>query len=122
MAGAKAPAGPLLPSWQGTLMANQPQLSAQDLLAQRRGPFEKLCSAVAAAGNAAPAGQVSNASQEEVRDLLADSRLATSQAAVRLRLDAAQAAFPPPRGTRARASPCGTRALKGTPPSPAPAA
>ena len=76
-------------------MTNQPQLSAQDLLDQLRGQFEKLCHDVAAAVNAAPAGQVLNASEEKVRDLLADFRLATYQAALQLRLEAAQAAFPP---------------------------
>jgi len=72
-----------------------PQLSAQDLLDQLRGHFEKLCRDVADAVNGAPAGQVINASEEEVRDLLAGFREATYQAAVQLRLDAAQAAFPP---------------------------
>jgi len=76
-------------------MNDQPQLSAQDLLDQLRGQFERLCSDVAAAVNAAPAGQVINASEERVRDLLADFRLATYQAALQLRLAAAQAAFPP---------------------------
>jgi hypothetical protein len=72
-----------------------PQLSAQDLLDQLRGRFEKLCQDVASAVNGAPPGQVINASEEEVRDLLADFRRATYQAAVQLRLQAAQAAFPP---------------------------
>jgi hypothetical protein len=76
-------------------MSDQPQLSAQDLLDQMRGHFEKLCSDVAATVNKAPAGQVINASEEKVRDLLADFRLATYQAAIQLRLEAAQAAFPP---------------------------
>jgi hypothetical protein len=73
----------------------QPQLAAQDLLDQLRGRFEKLCHHVADAVNQAPAGQVINASEEKVRDLLADFRRATYQAAVQLRLEAAQAAFPP---------------------------
>lgn len=76
-------------------MNDQPQLSARDLLDQMHGQFEKLCSDVAAAVNAAPAGQVINASEEKVRDLLADFRLATYQAALQLRLEAARAAFPP---------------------------
>ena len=76
-------------------MNDQPQLSAQDLLDRLRGHFEKLCSDVAAAVNAAPAGRVINASEEKVRDLLADFRLATYQAALQLRLQAAQAASPP---------------------------
>jgi len=76
-------------------METQPQLSAQDLVAQMRGAFEKLCAEVATAVNQAPAGQVINQSEEKVRALLADFRQATYQAAVQLRLDAAQAAFPP---------------------------
>jgi hypothetical protein len=78
-----------------TTVNRQPQLSAQDLLDQLRGRFERLCLDVASAVNGAPAGQVINASEEEVRDLLADFREATYQAALQLRLDAAQAAFPP---------------------------
>jgi hypothetical protein len=76
-------------------MTDQPQLDTQDLLEQLRGHFEQLCADVAAAVNQAPAGQVINASEEKVRDLLADFRLATYQAALQLRLQAAQAAFPP---------------------------
>jgi hypothetical protein len=72
-----------------------PQLSAEALLQRLRGKFEQLCQEVAAAVNAAPAGQVINASEEQVRDLLADFRTDTYQAALQLRLDAAQAAFPP---------------------------
>lgn len=70
-------------------------LSADTLQAQLRDRFEKLCRDVAAAVNQAPAGQVINASEEKVRDLLADFRRATYQLAVQLRTDAAQAAFPP---------------------------
>jgi UDP:flavonoid glycosyltransferase YjiC (YdhE family) len=73
----------------------EPTLSADTLLEQLRGRFEQLCHDVAAAVNQAPAGQVINASEERVRDLLADFRVATYQAALQLRLDAAQAAFPP---------------------------
>jgi hypothetical protein len=74
---------------------SQPQLSADDLLAQLHGKFERLCLDVAEAVNQAPAGQILNASEEKVRDLLGVFRLDTYQAAVQLRLDAAQAAFPP---------------------------
>lgn len=81
-------------------MDQQPQLSALDLLAQLRGPFEKLCVEVAATVNQAQAGQVINQSEEKVRDLLADFRQATFQAAVQLRLAAAQAAFPPSASSR----------------------
>lgn len=76
-------------------MPSEPTLSADALLQQLRGRFEQLCQDVAAAVNHAPAGQVINASEEQVRDLLADFRQATYQAALQLRTDAAQAAFPP---------------------------
>ena len=77
------------------LVASEPTLSADALLNQLRGRFEQLCQDVAAAVNRAPAGQVINASEEQVRDLLADFRQATYQAALQLRTDAAQAAFSP---------------------------
>ena len=73
----------------------QPQLRADDLIAQLRDRFERLCRAVADAVNAAPPGQVINQSEEQVRDLLADFRQLTYQTAVQLRLGAAEAAFPP---------------------------
>ena len=76
-------------------MSPEPTISADALLDQLLGRFEQLCQDVTAAVNLAPAGQVINASEEKVRDLLADFRQATFEAAVRLRLDAAQAAFSP---------------------------
>jgi hypothetical protein len=76
-------------------MASEPTFPAAELLERLRGRFEQLCQDVALAVNAAPAGQVINASEEKVRDLLADFRQATFQAAIQLRTDAAQAAFPP---------------------------
>jgi hypothetical protein len=76
-------------------MPDTPTLSADTLREQLRDRFDRLCRDVATAVNSAPAGQVINASEEKVRDLLADFRLATYQLAVQLRTDAAQAAFPP---------------------------
>jgi len=76
-------------------MQPQPHLSADQLLQQLQGKFEQLCRNVADAVNQAPAGQVIDGSEEKVRDLLADFRQTTYQAAVQLRLDAAEAAFPP---------------------------
>ena len=76
-------------------MPSEPTLSADALLDQLRGRFEQLCQDVTVAVNRAPAGRVINASEEQVRDLLADFRQATYQVALQLRTDAAQAAFPP---------------------------
>jgi hypothetical protein len=76
-------------------MQPQPQFSADELLQHLQGKFEQLCRDVADAVNQAPAGRVIDGSEEKVRDLLADFRQATYQAAMQLRLDAAEAAFPP---------------------------
>jgi hypothetical protein len=65
------------------------------LLDQLRGRFEKLCEQVADAVNSAQPGHVINQSEEKVKDLLADFRTATFEAAVQLRSTAAAAAFPP---------------------------
>ena len=90
-------------------MSAEPSVSAAALLERLRGRFEQLCQDVAAAVDQAPAGQVINASEEKVRDLLADFRQATYQAALQLRLDAAQAAFPPLRCTPRRGRLCRTK-------------
>jgi hypothetical protein len=72
-----------------------PQASADELIARLRGEFEQLCRAVTDAVNQAAPGRVLTDSEEKVRDLLARFREQTYQAAVQLRLDAAQAASPP---------------------------
>ena len=77
-------------------MSPEPQADPNDLAARLREQFEQLCRDVTAAVNAAPPGRVIADSEEQVRDLLARFRRATYQAAVQLRLDAAQAASPPP--------------------------
>jgi len=76
-------------------MVPQPQASADDLIASLRQQFEQLCRDVTAAVNAAAPSRVITDSEEQVRDLLARFRQQTYQAAVQLRLEAAQAASPP---------------------------
>ena len=76
-------------------MDPQPQASADDLIAALRQDFEQLCRDVTAAVNAAAPSRVITDSEEQVRDLLARFRQKTYQAAVQLRLEAAQAASPP---------------------------
>ena len=76
-------------------MDNQPRVSAEALMEQLREKFEQLCRGVADAVNRAPPGQVINASEEKVRDLLAGFRQTTYQTAVQLRLQAQEAASPP---------------------------
>src|SRR5262245_54971677 len=74
-----------------------PQVSAATLMEPPRETFEPLGRGVADAVNQAPPGQVINASEATVRDLLAGVRRITSQAAVPLRLQAQEAASPPPK-------------------------
>jgi hypothetical protein len=81
---------------------SQPQVSAEGLMEQLREKFEQLCRGVADAVNQAPPGQVINASEEKVRDLLAGFRQTTYQAAVQLRLQAQEAASPPSEAPRDR--------------------
>jgi len=76
-------------------MTSEPTFSSENLLPKLREHFEQLCQDVTAAVNAAPAGQVINASEEKVRDLFANFRQLTYQTAVQLRLEAAEAAFSP---------------------------
>jgi hypothetical protein len=90
-------------------MDPQPQFSPDDLREQLRDRFEHLCQEIARAVNQAPPGQVINASEEQVRDLLADFRRQAFQAAVQLRLDAAEAAFPPSDSPRDRPAPAEPR-------------
>jgi hypothetical protein len=80
-------------------MEPQPQLSPEALLHSLRSRFENLCRGVADAVNQAPAGQVINASEDKVRDLFADFRRQAYQTALQLRIDAAEAAFPPSQGS-----------------------
>jgi hypothetical protein len=86
-------------------MAPQPQASADDLIASLRQQFEQLCRDVTTAVNAAAPGRVITDSEEQVRDLLARFRQKTYQAAVQLRLEAAQAASPPSGPPRHRQAP-----------------
>jgi hypothetical protein len=72
-----------------------PQVAADELINRLRGEFEQLCRDVSATVNQAVPGRILTDSEEKVRDLLARFRQQTYQAAVQLRLDAAQAAFPP---------------------------
>jgi hypothetical protein len=67
---------------------------------QLREKFEQLCRGVTDAVNQAPPGQVINASEETVRDLLAGFRQTTYQTAVPLRLQAQEAASPPSEAPR----------------------
>ena len=72
-----------------------PPITPEALAAALRQRFEKLCHDVVDAVNQAPTGAVIRHSEEPVRDLLADFRREVYQAALQLKIDAAQAAFSP---------------------------
>jgi len=60
-----------------------------------RAEFEQVMKQVAEAVNQAPDGQVVDASEERVRDLLGDFRAKAYQTALQMRVHAAEAAFSP---------------------------
>ena len=74
------------------------QLSRDEYIRQMRREFEETLGKVADAVNQAPPGKVIAASEEAVRDLFAGLREKAYQAALQMRLDAAEAAFPPSGG------------------------
>ena len=77
-----------------------PQLSREAYLAAMRGKLEDLLGQVADAVNDPPPGRVIPDSEERVRDLFAAFRQAAYEAALQMRVDAAEAAFPPSEGPR----------------------
>jgi hypothetical protein len=83
------------PSRQETGVDPQSQLSPDALLERLRSQLEQVLRGVADAVNQAPPGQIINASEEKVRDLFADFRQLAYQTALQMRIDAAEAAFPP---------------------------
>ena len=79
-------------------MESTPQLSRQEFIDRMRQKVEEMLGQVADAVNEAPPGQVIAGSEEPVRDLFADLRRDAYETAVQMRLDAAEAAFPPSDG------------------------
>jgi len=76
-------------------MDDLPKMSREQYLARMRGQLEEVLGQVADSVNEAPAGQIINASEEKVRDLFAQFRRTAYEAALQMRVDAAEAAFPP---------------------------
>ena len=79
-------------------MESTPQLSRQEFIDRMRQKVEEMLGQVADAVNEAPPGQVIAGSEEPVRDLFAGLRRGAYEMAVQMRLDAAEAAFPPSQG------------------------
>jgi hypothetical protein len=76
-------------------MDRLPTFETGRLIERMRDEFEQLMAKVSRAVNDAPPGRVIVESEEQVRDLLGEFRQLTYQAALQLRVDAAEAAFSP---------------------------
>ena len=76
-------------------MESTPQMSRQEFIDRMRQRVEEALGRVADAVNEARPGQIIAGSEEQVRDLFADLRRDAYEMAVQMRVDAAEAAFPP---------------------------
>src|SRR4051812_5027649 len=83
-------------------MDSVPKMAREQCIEAMRGKFEAILGGVADAVNDAPDGRIINASEETVRDLLADFRRVAYEAALQARIDAAEAASPPPKDGNGR--------------------
>jgi len=72
-----------------------PQMDREVFKRQMRAELEILMEDVADAVDSAPAGRVIRDSEEPVRDLFAEFRQKAFEKAIQLKVDAAEAAFPP---------------------------
>jgi hypothetical protein len=79
-------------------MESTPQMSRQQFIDRMRQKVEEALGQVADAINRALPGQIIAGSEEPVRDTFADLRRGAYEMAVQMRLDAAEAAFPPSEG------------------------
>jgi hypothetical protein len=75
-------------------MSDTPQFSRDEFIRQMRARFEQTLGQVADAINEAPPGQNIAGSEAQLRDLFADLRQQAFEAALQMRVDAAEAAFP----------------------------
>ena len=79
-------------------MESTPKMSRDEYILQMRQEMEALLGKVADAINEAPAGHVISGSEEKVRDLFAELRQRAYEKGLQMRVNAAEAAFPPSGG------------------------
>ena len=79
-------------------MESTPKMSRDEYILQMRQEMEELLGKVADAINEAPAGHVISGSEEKVRDLFAELRQRAYEKGLQMRVNAAEAAFPPSQG------------------------
>ncbi len=75
-----------------------PKMSREQFIKAMREKFEKALGQVADAVNDAMPGYIITDSEEKVRDVFADLRHEAYEMALQMRMDAAEAAFPPSEG------------------------
>ena len=83
-------------------MESTPKLSRDEFITQMREKMEAMLGQVADAINEAPPGQIISGSEEKVRDVFADLRQQAYEMGLQMRLNAAEAAFPPSSGSKDR--------------------
>jgi hypothetical protein len=83
-------------------MESAPQLSREEFVRRMRESMEQMLGQVADAVNEAPPGQIISGSEEQVRDVFADFESKVYETALQMRVDAAEAAFPPSEGFQER--------------------
>lgn len=76
-------------------MSGTPKVSREEYAKQMKAEMEGYLASVVDAVNEAPDGAWIAGSEEQVRDLSADFRRRVFEKAVQMRVDAAEAAFPP---------------------------
>jgi hypothetical protein len=76
-------------------MSGSPKVSREEYAKQMQAEIEVYLASVMDAVNEAPDGAWIAGSEEQVRDLSADFRRRVFEKAVQMRVDAAEAAFPP---------------------------
>ena len=79
-------------------MQSEPKLSRDEFIAQMRAKMEATLGQVADAINDAPPGHIISGSEEQVRDLFTELRQQAFEKGLQMRVDAAEAAFPPSEG------------------------
>jgi hypothetical protein len=79
-------------------MEPTPQIERDEYIQQMRQEMEEMLGQVADAINEAPPGYIIAGSEEKVRDLFADLRKRAYEKGVQMRVNAAEAAFPPSEG------------------------
>ena len=79
-------------------MDSTPKISREQYIQQMRQEMEEMLGQVADAINEAVPGSIISGSEEKVRDLLGELRQRAYEKGVQMRLNAAEAAFPPSQG------------------------